>query len=69
MRAAGFLLMILSAVGFLVGLSVGTQGNSGEWCATVPDWRQIALGLVCWGSVMLLGAFLCVRGNRWSPGR
>ena len=63
MRTAGVLLMVLAAVGFLAGLSVGTQDRSG-WCATSPDWRQIVGGLVCWGSVLLLGAFLCLRGRR-----
>ena len=67
MRTAGVLLMIISAVGFLAGLSVGTQRQS-EWCATFPDWRQIVGGLVCWGSVLLLGAFLCIRGSS-GPGR
>ncbi len=60
MRTAGILLMAVAGVGLLAGMHTATRDNSG---CSILDPKELAVGLVCWGSVLLFGAFLCIRGT------
>jgi hypothetical protein len=61
MRTIGAALIAFAALGFLTGLSAGARDPSG--CEYL-DLRSFVQGLVCWGTVLLCGAFLCIRGGR-----